>query len=305
MSTADSMDAASDGRIAVAIPAFNEDRFICSVVHKARHYAGRVLVIDDGSTDQTAALAEEAGAEVVRHPRNLGKAGAVRSAFRWAAGQACAVLVLLDGDGQHDPSSIPELARPVLEGEADMVVGTRFGAVRSRIPAYRQLGQHALTFATNASSGLPISDSQSGYRAFSRRALERMRLYQDGFAVESEMQFVAKQHGLRVVEVPVHAAYVERAKRNPLAHGMSIMQGILYLLERQRPLQLFGFFGSLSLLLGLGLGVHVSAVYAQTQTLAVGFTLLTVLLISVGVQTAFAGILLHAIRQHLREPRDA
>jgi len=299
------MDTASDGRIAVAIPAFNEDRFICSVVHKARHHAGRVLVIDDGSTDQTAALAEEAGAEVVRHERNLGKARAVRSAFRWAAGEGCAVLVLLDGDGQHDPSSIPELARPVLEGEADMVVGTRFGAVRSRIPAYRQVGQHALTVVTNLGSGLPVSDSQSGYRAFSRHAIERMRLFQDGFAVESEMQFVAKQQGLQVIEVPVHAAYVERAKRNPFAHGMSIMQAILNLLERQRPLQLFGLFGTLAFFLGLGLGLHVALVYNQTQALAIGFALLTVLLINVAFHTMSIGILLHAIRQQLQELRDA
>ncbi|HEY8741887.1 MAG TPA: glycosyltransferase family 2 protein, partial [Chloroflexota bacterium] len=161
--------------LAVAIPSYNEDRFIGSVVLKARQHAPLVLVVDDGSPDKTSEIARAAGAEVIRHEINQGKAAGINSAFQWAQDRGVTALVLIDGDGQHNPDEIPLLAAPVLRGEADMVVGTRFGAVESSIPSYRQVGQRALTGLTNVSSGVRVSDSQSGFRAFSALAIKEMR----------------------------------------------------------------------------------------------------------------------------------
>lgn len=290
--------------VAIAIPSYNEDRFIGSLVLKALRYADLVLVVDDGSTDRTAAVASAAGALVIRHDTNMGKAAGINTAFRWAMDLGVAALVLIDGDGQHAPDEIPTLVAPILRGEADMVVGTRFGAVKSTIPGYRQAGQRALTTLTNLVSGLPSSDSQSGFRAFSPRALKLMRFQSRRFAIESEMQCVAKQAGLRVAEAPISALYAEPAKRNPVRHGASVVQSLVTMVERQRPLLSFGFLGSILVILGILLGFHVAALYGRSQTLAVGYGLMTVLLVIIGVVTALVGVILHSLRTLLSDLRE-
>ncbi|MCL4545203.1 MAG: glycosyltransferase family 2 protein [Chloroflexi bacterium] len=291
--------------MAVAIPSYNEDRFIGSVVLKAKEVADIVVVVDDGSRDRTAEVAEAAGATVIRHERNRGKAAGIATSFRWAEEAGVDCLVLIDGDGQHDPADIPQVVEPVLRDEADMVVGTRFSEVQSRIPTYRQFGQHALTTLTNVASGVAISDSQSGFRAFSRAAIKKMRFRSTHFAVESEMQFIAYQAGLRVTEVPIHVVYAEPAKRSPVRHGTQIVHSLLDQLERRRPLYLFGVVGTSLIIIGLILGVKVTATYALNEQLAVGFAILSTALIIVGVFFGLVGIILHALRvmiDDLRQP---
>jgi glycosyltransferase involved in cell wall biosynthesis len=290
--------------LAVAIPSYNEDRFIGSVVLKARQHAPLVLVVDDGSPDKTSEIARAAGAEVIRHEINQGKAAGINSAFQWAQDRGVTALVLIDGDGQHNPDEIPLLAAPVLRGEADMVVGTRFGAVESSIPSYRQVGQRALTGLTNVSSGVRVSDSQSGFRAFSALAIKEMRFKSLRFAIESEMQFIAKNKGLKVAEVPISAIYTEPAKRNPVSHGAAVVQSLVNMLERRRPLFTFGILGLLMIVAGGLLGLYVTSLYTEHQTLAVGYSLMTVLLIIVGMFTTFVGIILHSLRTLFDDLRE-
>lgn len=293
------------GPVVAAIPAHNEARFIGSVVLSARRHVDLVLVIDDGSTDETIALAEAAGALVVRHERNRGKGAAVNTAFREARRHNAAALVLLDGDGQHRGDDIGPVLRPILADEADVVVGSRFLGIKSAIPAYRQLGQHALTAATNVSSGVRLTDSQSGFRAFSRAAIAALTFRGDGFSVESEMQFLIREHGLRPAEVPIGVVYEEPAKRNPVAHGLVVLHGIVRLISQGRPLLFFGGPGLLVLLLGIALGAYVVRIYDRTQTLAVGYAMITVLLTIVGVLAIFVGLMLNAMRAILQELRRA
>ncbi len=279
------------------IAALNEDRFIGSVVLKTRHYLDQVIVVDDGSHDQTAAIAEQAGAIVIRHEHNLGKAQAVNTGLRRAREMKAALVVLIDADGQHNPAEIPALLAPIEAGAADVVVGSRFLGVRSHIPRWRIWGQRALTLATNLASGVAITDSQSGFRALSQRALETLAFRPEGgFSLESEMQFLAQQHGLSIQEVPVSVTYAERPKRNPLGHGFQVVNGILVLISQHRPLIFFGVPGLLILILGLALGVIVVDRYNDYQTLAVGTALISILLAIIGIQTLFTGIILHSIR---------
>ncbi|MEB2287577.1 MAG: glycosyltransferase family 2 protein [Anaerolineae bacterium] len=289
-------DPQTSPRVAV-IAALNEDRFIGSVVLKTRRYVDQVIVVDDGSHDQTAAVAEQAGALIIRHERNLGKAQAVNTGLRRAREMKAALVVLIDADGQHDPAEIPTLLAPVEAGTADVVVGSRFLDVRSHIPRWRTWGQRALTLATNLASGVAITDSQSGFRALSRRALETLAFRPEGgFSLESEMQFLAQQHGLSIQEVPVSVTYAERPKRNPFGHGLQVVNGILVLVSQHRPLIFFGVPGLLILVLGLALGVLVVDRYNDYQTLAVGTALISILLAIIGIQTLFTGIILHSIR---------
>ena len=290
-------------RVVVAIPAYNEARFIGSVVLSVARYADCVLVIDDGSSDRTAELAVAAGAVVVRHHENGGKGKAVNTAFREARRLGAAALVLIDGDGQHEAAEIESIVNPVLAGEADMVVGSRFLGARNLIPAYRKFGQHSLTLATNLASGTWLTDSQSGFRAFSAAALEALTFRAAGFSVESEMQFLAREHGLRVVEMPISVVYREPAKRNPIRHGMAVVNGIIQLMSMGRPLFFFGASGVLIMLVGLAMGLLVVRIYNGIQILAIGYTLIAVLLAIIGAQALFAGVMLHAIRGLLLESR--
>ena len=288
---------------AALIPAYNEERFIGSLVLAARAYVDHVVVVDDGSHDCTVEIAKMAGAIVVQHQTNQGKAAAVNTGFAYIRRLGPAAVVMLDGDGQHCVDDIPAVLAPVVEGAADIVVGSRFLAVKSDIPIYRQVGQHGLTLATNLASGVRVSDSQSGYRAFSARALDELSFGQGGFSIESEMQFQAREHQLRIVEVPIKVIYAERAKRNPVSHGMQVANGIMRMVGQTRPLLYFGLAGVTLFILGAALGLYMIDIFTRTRTLAVGYGLITVMLCVMGMLLFFAGVMLHSTREMMVELR--
>ncbi len=285
------------------IPAYNERRFIGSMVLAVRQFVDLVVVVDDGSSDNTAEIAQRAGATVVRHMLNQGKATAVNTGFSFIRRMCPRAIVMIDGDGQHCADDIPTVLAPILDGRADVVIGSRFLQVKSAIPVYRQVGQHGLTLMTNLASGVSVSDSQSGFRAFSARALEQLSFSQGGFSIESEMQFQAREHGLRVVEVPIEVIYAEPAKRNPIKHGAQVLNGILRLVGQTRPLLCFGLTGLALFVSGLTLGLRILDIYVRTHNLAIGYSLLMLLLCVLGVLVFFGGIILHSTRSMLSELR--
>jgi glycosyltransferase involved in cell wall biosynthesis len=285
----------------VLIPAYNESRFIGSVVLQAQRYAASVIVIDDGSTDQTVQIAIDAGATVLRHNVNLGKAAAMRTGFLYvkklfAKNRSKKVLVILDGDGQHLCSDIPLLSEPIIADKADIVVGSRFLSVKSKIPRWRIFGQQVLTVATNLSSGYNLTDSQSGFRAFSLKALNTLDFESEGFSVESEMQFLAQENHLRVIEVPIHAIYEEASKRNPVRQGINVLNGILKFTGQYRPLLFFGVPGVLLLSFGIGWGVVVVELFNATSHLAIGYAMICLLASILGMILISTGFTLHSIR---------
>jgi len=284
-------------RTLVAVPAYNEQRFIGSVVVHLRLLGYDVLVVDDGSSDRTAELAREAGATVERHVENRGKAEAVNTAFRWARRNAVECLVLMDGDAQHDPQEIERLIAPIVQGDADLVIGSRFlDTSDGSIPPMRRVGQVTMTKLTNLSSGAAVTDSQSGYRAFSRKSIQSLVFASSGFSVEVEMQFQARDLDLEVVEVPIAATYVDPPKRNVLSHGFQVLDGILRLVGVRRPLFFFGYPGLISLVMGVLLGAYVTYVQQTYSELAIGYGLITVLLLLIGLLSVFTAVILHSIR---------
>jgi len=282
--------------IIAAVPAFNEARFIGSIVIQCRRHADIVLVIDDGSRDQTANIAEAAGAMVLRHEQNRGKGEGLNTAFAEARRLNARCLILIDGDGQHEAEEIPAVIAPILDGSADMTVGSRFLTTRSEIPGYRKVGQHGLTIATNLSSGVRLTDSQSGFRAFSAVAINALSFRGTGFSVESEMQFLVKEHRLKVAEVPISVVYEEPAKRNPIGHGLAVLNGIIRLVSQGRPLFFFGAPGVILMLLGTLLSLRIIVTYQETQVLAIGYALIVLLLMTIGILAIFTGIILYSIR---------
>ena len=287
-------------RVIAAIPCFNEERFIGSVVLKARKYADKVLVIDDGSADASAEVARDAGAIVYRHECNKGYGAAIRTALQKGKEQKADILVVIDGDGQHDPREIPRLLKPILDGQADVVVGSRFLGESQKGPFYRRLGQRALTALTNLGSGQKLSDSQSGFRAYSSEALKVLNLTESGMSVSSEIQFAISKSGLKVAEVPIAVSYMDKAKRNPLGHGMSVFSRVLVLISLRQPLVLFGVPGIMLLSGGLALGARVLNIYSKTSQFAIGNALGAVLLCMAGILALFAALMLQSMKELMR-----
>lgn len=223
---------------AVAIPVYNEGSTVMAVVEQARRYVNEVLVVDDGSSDETSKLADQAGALVVSHEGNRGKGAALATALAWARGRPDVQhLVLLDGDGQHDPDDIPRMLGELKDRQLDILIGSRFLG-HNNAPLYRLFGLHMLSAAAALGSGIRITDSQSGYRVLSRRAIETLDLREKAFAVEAEMQFDAPAKGLHVGETPIAIRYAGPARRSPVVHGLSVLLQTIKMTALRRPARL-------------------------------------------------------------------
>jgi glycosyltransferase involved in cell wall biosynthesis len=284
-------------RVLVAIPAYNEERYIASVVHGVRLEGFECAVIDDGSSDRTVEIAEAAGAIVDLHGHNQGKAAAVTRSLRAARKLRVDLLVVMDGDWQHDPREIHTLLEPLQTGHAEIVSGSRFlPNGLGRIPSVRGIGLRAMTALSNAASGHRVTDSQTGFHAFSRQAIDKLRFRSNGFSVEMEMQFLARALGLRHVEVPISARYHDEPKRNVIGQGAHVLDGLIRLVAHYRPLLFFGVPSGILLLAGIVLGLHVVNIYSADGVLAGGYALLSVMVVIIGVLGLFTGLLLHVLR---------
>jgi O-antigen/teichoic acid export membrane protein len=209
--------------VAAAIPCYNEARFIGDVVRRALEQVDAVVVVDDGSTDDTAEAAQKAGAQVIRHPANLGPGAAAQDCLQAGRDLQADILVTLDGDGQHNPDEIPEVIAPILDGEADLVIGSRFLGRYNNVAAYRRFGIDVITFLYNFGSRVRITDGQSCFRAYNRRALETLAITEPGFGFSVETLVQARNANLHIREASISCIYHEEShSMNPVIHGMGV-----------------------------------------------------------------------------------
>jgi len=207
-------------RTIVIIPAYNEERTVGAVVRNVREHIPDVIVVDDGSDDATGDRATAAGALVVRHCINRGLGAALGTGIAAALGHSPDVIVTLDADGQHDPSDIAAVTAPVQAGFADLVIGTRFA--RGKAPFSRHLANTIANLLTRLLFNVQASDTQSGFRAFSRYAAQRIEIRTNRMEVSSEILAEAVRHGLRVTEVPIRTIYTEYS----LSKGQGVATGV-------------------------------------------------------------------------------
>ena len=295
----------------VGIPAFNEEKTIARVVLEAQKYADKVVVCDDGSSDMTAEIAERLGADVARHERNLGYGAAIQSLFKHTKELDADVFVTLDADGQHDPSEIPLLVEPVLNGKADVVIGSRFlgdWGKRNSVPRHRRVGIKVLTKLTGAASNHRLSDAQSGFRVYGRKALESLSLNENGMGLSVEILMEAKKHGLNVVEVPTGCNYhgLDRTSAHgPLRHGTSVVMSIVRLVVEEKPLVFLGAPGVVSLLIGVLFGVWMLQLYAIERRIVTNIALASVAFMLIGFFAIFTAITLYAITRLMQKLKRA
>jgi glycosyltransferase involved in cell wall biosynthesis len=281
-------------RVLAGIAAYNEARYIGSILLQARQYVDEVIVVDDGSKDNTAKIAELAGATVIRHDKNRGKGAAIQSILAEAKRRNPDILILLDADSQHDPNEIPSLIKAILEG-SDLVIGSR-EAQKGKTPTYRRIGQKVLLRSTRLLTKNRLSDSESGFRALSPKAIDELELKEHGFAIESEMISDAADKNLKLAEVPISNIYTRDGSTfNPVKHGLGVLSRIIVMISQRRPLFFFGLAGGALLLIGLIIGIRVLHIATTTGNLAIGSAVLTALFIIAGILSIFTGIILNSL----------
>jgi glycosyltransferase involved in cell wall biosynthesis len=198
------------------IPAFNEEKRIGEVVSGVLKYVPKAIVVDDGSTDGTARIARDAGAEILPHARNLGKGASLRDGLERAFSEGFDPVVVLDGDGQHDWNEIPLFLEADREGRLDVIVGNRMGRTEG-MPLVRKLTNRVTSFFASLLTGQRIPDSQCGFRLIRGRAFRRMEFKTMRYETETEMLIEAGRGGCRIGAIEVKTIYgAERSKIKPV-----------------------------------------------------------------------------------------
>ena len=285
----------------VCIPAFNEEGAIGKLVRKTLSYVDSVVVCDDGSSDNTAKEAENSGAHVIVHDENRGKGSALKSLFEHARHSSADIIVTIDGDGQFMPEEIKKLTKPIIEKTSDIVVGYRFDN-DTEMPSYRKIGNKILDHATNIATSIPIRDTQSGFRAYSKNAIELIEFSNDGFTADSEILIDASKHGLRISEEKITVIYDtgrRTSTKNPILHGSSVLGSLIEMILVKHPLKYLGIPGLVVIFCGILLSSYTISVFNQTALLPIPFALVSIGLLLLGFLLLMTSGILFAINRSI------
>jgi len=284
------------------IPAFNAEKIINSVIADVANYVDRVIVCDDGSSDNTSKIAKDSGATVITHKKNLGKGGALKSLFGYVKGQEFDVLVTIDGDGQNYPEEIPKLIAPIQDGQADIVIGYRFESAEE-MPKYRRFGNKLFDKLTNAATDLPFKDTQSGFRAYSKRAIDQISFIATGYAADSEILVSASRQAMRILEVKVKVKYNTggtTSVRNPVRHGTDVITLLLEVIAIKHPLAYLGLPGLISTIIGIIFTFIMITHFNASGFFSVPTTLVAIGFLSLGILLTLTSVLLFTLARQLQ-----
>jgi glycosyltransferase involved in cell wall biosynthesis len=288
------------------IPAYNEERTIAMVVVGCQAYVDKVVVCDDGSQDMTGDIARKLGAEVIRHDQNMGKGQALRSLFITARKLGCDAMITVDADAQHDPNEIPKLLAPLESGEADIVVGSRFLQGKGAVPEHRRVVNKLFNLLTLDG----ISDTQSGFRAYGKKAIQRILPAEAGMGADSEILMDAASDGLKIVEVPITVSYGvgKTSKLNPAHHTLDVFFSIVKITSIRHPLVFYGIPGASLVVVGLYYFYRTIALFSQSQqitTLTLTYGLVAFAVTIFGLLALFTGVILFTISSLVRKSQDS
>jgi glycosyltransferase involved in cell wall biosynthesis len=280
------------------IPCCNEEASVGSVVLKTKRFVNQVLVVDDGSSDGTTKVAKDAGAIVISHRKNRGKGAAIRTGFRYALENDFEYVVTIDGDGQHNPLEIPKLLDNVVNNGHDVSIGYRVGN-DTEMPMWRRVGKRVLDYTTGMGTGGFITDSQCGFRAFNRKAVEAItpKLRGEAFSVESEQLIHAHESGLRMANTSVTCKYkdLKTSTKNPASHGVSVLLYVFLVVVKRRPFLFIGVPGVLSLMFGFALGIYTVQYYELHHVLLLPNAFIVGFLVIIGALAFLIGLLLKVL----------
>ena len=276
------------------IPAFNEEKNIFNLVNDVSKYVNSVIVCDDGSTDDTVNEAKKSGAFVISNDKNLGKGAALKSLFDFARHSNADVIITIDGDGQFLPEEIPKLTKDIEDGKSDIVIGYRFETEKD-MPSYRKIGNKILDELSKTASNLNLRDTQSGFRAYSKKAIEKINFKNNGFVADSEILIDASTKDLTISEQHVTVLYntgTRTSTQNPIRHGSSVLISLLEMVLMKRPLTFLGIPGLIMSVIGIITSSLTLISFNETGYFSIPLTLLSIVLFTVGVMLVLvSGIL--------------
>lgn len=285
------------------IPAYNESESIGKIVSETSKYVCSVIVVDDGSSDNTAEVAASMNARVVRNRYNNGKGAAIKRGLIECLKYNPDIVITLDGDGQHDPAEIPKLLDPIENEEADIVIGSRYGRsnLSLEIPRYRRIGLSFIDFMNRNLVNSRIKDTQSGFRVYTKNVLTIMSQYSStGFGVETEQLATADLYGLRIVEVPITIRYKglkNTSQQNAFLHGISIISTILDIAVEKRPLLFFGLSGVILMVAAIITTAIVAQIYTKTTYFSIPLTLVSLGFVLLGFMLILISLVLHELKR--------
>ena len=283
-------------KIIIGIPAYNEEKNIASLLIKLKKISENIIVCNDGSNDLTGKIAKELGATVIEHERNLGYGSAIKSIFLKAREINADVLVTFDADGQHRIEDINAILEPIKNNAADIVIGSRFLNNNQEIPKYREIGIKAITKLTNVTGGTKITDSQSGFRAYSKKILEEIEPKESGMGISTEILIKTQKAGFIITEVPITILYEgDTSTHNPISHGSSVILSTLKYVAIERPLIFYGIPGIIFLLVGLAFGVWTIQIYSDEGQVITNIALVGVSGVIMGTILMLTATILYSI----------
>ena len=290
-------------KIIVGIPAFNEEKNIAVLIIQLKKIADKIIVCNDGSTDLTSKIAEELGATVINHEKNLGYGAAIRSIFLKSKDLDGDILVTFDADGQHRIDDINRVINPIINGESDLVIGSRFlDESEKEVPRYRKVGIKVITKITNATIKKQLTDSQSGFRAYSKKVLNELNPSELGMGISTEILIKASAKNFRISEVPIKIIYNgDTSTHNPISHGSSVLFSTIKFTSIEHPLKFYGIPSMIFFAIGLLFTSLSIEYYADIGRLNTNLTLIGAGSILIAVVLLLTGILLYSLVSVVRE----
>ena len=286
----------------IGIPAYNEEKNIAKIIVQLKKVADQILVCDDGSTDSTSEIAESLGAIVIKHPKNLGYGSAIRSIFLKSREINAEVLVTIDADGQHKIEDVKKVIKPIVDGQADISIGSRFLEEGDNAPKYRKLGINIITKVTNSSLSEKITDAQSGFRAYNNKVLQSLTPSDSGMGISTEILIKSSNLGLKIAEVPTEIQYEgETSSQNPISHGTGVLISTLKYISIERPLVFYGIPSFIFFIIGLTFTFFAVQYYAEIGRLNTNLTLIAGGTLLIGVILVVTTILLYSLVSVVRE----
>jgi glycosyltransferase involved in cell wall biosynthesis len=289
-------------KITVGLPAYNEEKNIAKIIVQLKKVADQIIVCDDGSTDLTSRIAESLGAIVIKHPKNLGYGSAIRSIFLKSREINSEVLVTIDADGQHKIEDIEKVAKPVVDGQADVSIGSRFLDKHDNAPKYRKLGINIITKVTNSSLSEKITDAQSGFRAYNNKVLQGLTPSDSGMGISTEILIKSSNLGFKIAEVPTEIQYEgDTSSQNPVSHGTGVLLSTLKYISIERPLRFYGIPSFILFAIGFAFTFFATQYYAEVGRLNTNLTLIAAGTLVIAMILTVTAILLYSLVSVVRE----
>ena len=291
--------------ITIGIPAFNEEKNIGKVIVTLKKITNDIIVCDDGSNDLTKEIAEGLGAKVISHSKNMGYGEAIKSIFNEAKKKEADILVTFDADGQHRPEDIMSLTKPIIDQQAEVVIGSRFLKNETNMPKYRKIGVKVLTKVTNMSIKENLTDSQSGLRAYQKKVLQNISLTDSGMGISTEILIKSHQEEFRIVEVPIQILYGKNTStHNPVSHGTSVLLSTIKYTSIQHPLKFYGIPAVIFLLVGMSFMIWTFQIYAEETRVVTNIVLVGIGTLLLGAVLMISAILLYSLVSVVQDKRN-